>query len=59
MDNIKEIGKYSLEEKANPEWINADKAEFLTIYEYFNALSLNIAKSEEEFDMRIRIWLEL
>ncbi len=57
LDDQKEIGKYSLEEKANPEWIKADKAEFLTIYEYFNALSLNIAKSnEEELDIRKRIW---
>lgn len=57
LSKTKEIGSYNWGDENNLLWQNADKAEFLTIDEYFIALALNVAKDKsEEFYIRQRIW---
>jgi hypothetical protein len=54
---LEEIGTYEWGENANPDWLKADEAEFLTIEEYFKALDLEVPQNEdEEYFIRQRIW---
>jgi hypothetical protein len=56
---LEEIGTYDWGEKVNPDWLNADEAEFLTINEYFNAIESGVAANEdEEYFIRQLIWWE-
>lgn len=51
-----EIGSYNWDDENNLPWQNADKAEFLSIDEYFMALALSEAHDRsEEFYLRQRI----
>jgi len=57
LSKTNEIGSYNWGDENNLLWQNADKAEFLTIDEYFMALALNVAKDKSgEFYIRQRIW---
>lgn len=57
LSNTKEIGSYNWDDVQNLLWQNADNAEFLTVDEYFIALSLFEAHDgSEEFFIRQRVW---
>ncbi len=57
LSNLKEKGTYDWGETDQPDWLMADKAEFLTIPEYFDAIDQNFAKDEDEdFFIRQRAW---
>lgn len=57
LSKSREIGSYSWDDQQNLLWLNADNAEFLTIDEYFIALSISEAHDRsEEFYNRQRVW---
>jgi hypothetical protein len=57
LSKTREIGSYSWGDEQNLLWQNADNAVFLTIDEYFLALSLSLVQDRsEEFYIRQRIW---
>jgi hypothetical protein len=57
LSKLKEIGTLEWGANKNLEWQNADKAEFLEIDDYYNAISKEIAENvEEELLIRQLIW---
>jgi hypothetical protein len=57
LSKIKKIGTYKWGDNENSQWQKADKAEFLEIEDYFNAISKGIAENkDEELFIRQRIW---
>ncbi|MBN8706520.1 MAG: hypothetical protein J0L62_11650 [Bacteroidetes bacterium] len=57
LSNLKPIGTFYWSEIKNIEWVFADKAQFLEIDDYFNAIDKGIAKNKkEELYIRQQIW---
>jgi hypothetical protein len=57
LHKLKEIGVYEWGDEKNSKWQNADKAEFLGIDDYFNALNKGMATNKEvELFIRQHIW---
>jgi hypothetical protein len=57
LSKLKEIGTFEWGEDRNPEWQNADVAQFLEIDDYFNAIKMGIAENkEQELIIRQQIW---
>ena len=57
LSKSKEIGTFEWGDNNNSQWQNADKAEFLEIDDYYNAINKGIAEnSKEELFIRQRIW---
>ncbi len=57
LSKIEELGYDDAHDESNPEWEKADKADFLEIDEYFEALENKLYENkDEEFFIRHRIW---
>lgn len=57
LNELNEIGIYDWTDDSNSEWVNADKAEFLEIEDYYSAINNGIAENkEEELMIRKQIW---
>lgn len=57
LSKLKKIGAYEWGDEKNPYWQIADKAEFLEIEDYYNAISKGLAENkDEELFIRQRIW---
>jgi hypothetical protein len=58
LNDENEVGEYDFfEDKINKEWKNADRAEFLNINEYNEAINLKVYKDEDDHKfLRIKLW---
>ena len=57
LSKLQEIGTYEPGDSKNLNWQNADKTEFLTIDDYYNAIGLGLAENiGEEILIRLLIW---
>lgn len=57
LSKLKEVGTYEWGDPKNSFWQYADKGEFLTIDDHFNAINSKVAENkDEELFIRQRIW---
>jgi hypothetical protein len=57
LSKLVELGSYKWNDEIDANWQNADKAQFLKIDDYFEALDKGLAEDKvEEFYIRQRIW---
>ena len=57
LSKLVELGSYKWNDEIDANWQNADKARFLKIDDYFEALDKGLAEDKkEEFYIRQRIW---